>query len=433
MKPLRSYRSNATGVYLFLEFASSAAFSMMFVVMSLYEATTAGLSPLQLVLVGTTVEASVFLFEVPTGVVADAYSRRLSIVIGYVIMGAGFLVEGLFPAFLPIVLAQILWGLGYTFTSGATQAWITDEIGEEPANRLFLRAAQVGLFASLIGMGAAALVGGRDAALPIRAGGIVVMLIGAVLALIMPETGFKAMPWEDRNTWQHMWHTFQEGLKAVRSRPRLMSIVGVELVFGLYSEGFDRLWVKHLLDRFELPIFFGSNQVAFFAVLRMAGTLLAMLALRMVEKRVSTGSPLAIGRAMLLVTGTISVAMVGFAWSPYLAASLVLYLIIYVVRNTGFPLQTAWINQKLEPKVRATIHSMFGQVDAVGQVAGGPGVGLIARFFSVAAAITTSALLLSPALFLIGQANRLSLPGEESQAAPEAAESPGGSQPAREG
>ena len=101
------------------------------------------------------------MFEVPTGIVADVYSRRLSIIIGYLLMGLGFLVEGFFPAFLPILLAQVIWGLGYTFTSGATQAWITDEVGEDDANKLFLRGTQIGLFASLIGMGAAILVGAK--------------------------------------------------------------------------------------------------------------------------------------------------------------------------------------------------------------------------------------------------------------------------------
>jgi DHA3 family tetracycline resistance protein-like MFS transporter len=47
--------------YLFIEFAASAFLSMVFVTMSLYEVTIANLSPLQLVLVGTTVELSVFL------------------------------------------------------------------------------------------------------------------------------------------------------------------------------------------------------------------------------------------------------------------------------------------------------------------------------------------------------------------------------------
>jgi DHA3 family tetracycline resistance protein-like MFS transporter len=256
-----SLKVNARSVYLFIEFSASIFFAMLFVVTSLYEATVAGLTPVQLILVGTALEVSAFLFEVPTGIVADVYSRRLSIIIGYVLMGLGFLIEGFFPSFLPILLAQVVWGLGYTFTSGATEAWISDEIGEDDANRLFLRATQVGLFASLIGMGLAVLVGANNVALPIQVGAVGVILIGITLAFIMPETGFHPTPREDRNTWQHMWHTFKQGTDAVRAKPRLMSIIGVGLFYGIYSEGFDRLWVKHLLDTFELPIIFGSNQV----------------------------------------------------------------------------------------------------------------------------------------------------------------------------
>lgn len=406
-------KTDATRVYLFVEFTASAFFSMMFVSMSLYEAVVAGLTPLQLVLVGTAVELSVFLFEVPTGVVADVYSRRLSIIIGYLLMGAGFLVEGLFPAFLPILVAQVIWGLGYTFTSGATQAWITDEIGEEPANKLFLRATRVGLFASLLGMGAASLVGAQNVALPIIVGAVGVFLIGVTLSLIMPETGFHPTPREDRNNWQQMAHTFSEGLKTVRGRPRLMSIVGIGLFYGLHSEGFDRLWVKLLLDNFDLPVLFGNNEVAFFAALRIAGTILTIFAVRLVENRVDTGEPLAIGRAMLGVTAGISLAMVGFALSPFLLLAMVLFLVIDVLRDISYPLRVAWINQKLDSQVRATVHSMFGQVDAVGQIAGGPGVGLIANLASVVVAISTSGLLLTPALFLIGRANRL--PAEEAK------------------
>lgn len=411
---------NPTRVYLFIEFAASAFFAMMFVSMSLYEVTVAGLTPLQLVLVGTTVEASVFLFEVPTGVVADVISRRLSIIIGYLLMGIGFLVEGLFPFFLPILLAQVLWGLGYTFTSGATEAWISDEIGEEPANQLFLRATRVGLIASLLGMGAAVFIGSQNVALPILVGAGGVVLIGITLALIMPETGFKPTPKEDRNTWQQMGHTFKEGIAAIRARPRLMTILGIGLFYGLYSEGFDRLWVKLLLDNFSLPILFGSNEVAFFAALRVAGTILTIFAINFVEKRVDMGSPLAIGRAMFGATAGISLAMVGFALSPFLLLALGLYLVIDVLRDIRYPLQTAWINQKLDSGTRATVLSMSGQVDAIGQIAGGPGVGLIANLVSVTAAIVTSGLLLSPALPLIGRANAQSR--EQAEAELEAAD-----------
>lgn len=409
-----------TKVYLFIEFAASAFFAMMFVSLSLYEVTVAGLTPLQLILVGTTVEAAIFVFEVPTGVVADVVSRRTSVIIGYLIMGIGFLVEGLFPLFLPILLAQILWGLGYTFTSGATEAWISDEIGEESANQLFLRATRVGLIASLLGMGAAVLIGGQNVAIPILAGAVGVTLIGITLMLIMPETGFKPTPQEDRNTWQQMGHTFKEGIAAVRARPRLMTVLGIGLFYGLYSEGFDRLWVKHLLDVFELPVIFGNNQIAFFGILRAGGTILTIFFLRFVEKRLDTSQPHAIGRAMFLITGLISAALIGFALSPFLGLALGLYLLIDMLRDVAMPLYTAWVNQKLDSGTRATVLSMSGQVDAIGQIAGGPGVGLIANLVSVVAAITTSGLLLSPALFLIGRANTQS--AEQVEAESEAAD-----------
>ena len=400
---------NATTIYLFIEIAASIFFPMIFVASSLYQVTVAELTPLQLVLIGTALEVSAFIFEVPTGVVADVYSRRLSIIIGYVLMGSGFLVEGFFPAFLPILLAQVIWGLGYTFTSGATEAWISDEIGEESANKLFLRATRVGLWASLVGMGLAAFIGGANTALPIRVGGAGIVLIGMVLVLTMPETGFNPTPREDRNDWQQMGHTFKQGITAVRARPRLMMVLGIGLFYGLYSEGFDRLWVKHLLDNFELPAIFMGNQVAFFGALRAVGTVATIIAMRAVEKRLDTSQPRAIGRTMLFVTGAISVNLVGFALSPLLGLTLALYILIDVLRDIAIPLYTAWVNQKLDSGTRATVLSMSSQVDALGQIAGGPSVGLIAKLISVTAAISTSGLLLSPALFLIGRANRQSL------------------------
>ncbi len=403
-----------TKVYLFIEFAASAFFSMMFVTVSLYEVTVAELTPLQLVLVGTTVELSVFLFEVPTGVVADVISRRRSIIIGYLIMGVGFLVEGLFPIFLPILLAQVLWGLGYTFTSGATEAWISDEIGEERANQLFLRATRIGLMASLLGTGAAVLIGSQNVALPILAGAGGVILIGFTLMFIMPETGFKPSPREDRNSWRQMGHVFKQGLAAVRVRPRLMTILAVGLFYGLYSEGFDRLWVKHFLDTFELPILLGSTEVGFFGIMRAFGTVLTIIAVRFVEKRLDTSQPRVIGRIMLMVTALISACIIGFAVSPAFGLTIGLFLMIYVLRRVAMPLYTAWVNQKLDSGTRATVISMSGQVDAIGQIAGGPGVGLVANLVSVVAAITTSGLLLSPALFLIGRANTQS--GEQVEA-----------------
>ena len=121
-----------------MAFLMTAAFATS----GVYRFELAGLSPLQLVLMGTALELSVFFFEIPTGIVADLYSRRLSMLVGYTLIGAGVFLEGALPLFLTILLAQVLWGVGYTFTSGAIDAWLADEIGEERLSPTYLRATQ---------------------------------------------------------------------------------------------------------------------------------------------------------------------------------------------------------------------------------------------------------------------------------------------------
>ena len=397
---------DAYKLFIGLQFFNSMFFSMIFVVASFYEATVAGLTGLQLVLVGTTVEVTILLFEVPTGVVADAYSRRLSIIIGYFIMGLAFIVEGSFPRFVPILLAQVLWGIGYTFTSGATQAWLSDEIGEENANRALLRANQFDLAGALVGMLIAIPLGNIAVNLPIVSGGVLVALIAVALTLFMSEHGFKPVRREDRNTWQHMSDIFKKGLNAVRARPTLLAILGVGLVYGLYSEGWDRLWVKYLVDHFTLPSIFGMNEVAFFGLLRAGGMVLSIFAARMVEKRLDTSHAPSVARYMLGITVLLSGAILTFAFSPALIVSILAVWLVSITRNVMEPLYNAWVNQRLDSDTRATVISMSGQVDAIGQVASGPIAGLIS-LWSIRAAITGASLLLLPALPLITRANRL--------------------------
>jgi DHA3 family tetracycline resistance protein-like MFS transporter len=403
---LKIKKAQAYKVYLFMEAGGSLLFALAFAVVSLYEATVAKLTPFQLVMVGTTVEISAFLFEIPTGVVADAYSRRLSIILGWFLLGLSFLVEGLFPFFGMILLAQVISGLGYTFTSGATQAWITDEIGEERANQAFLRANSLGLAFALAGMLAAVLVGASRVNLPILVSGISLLAMALVLVLIMPETGFHPTPRQDRNNWAHMAKIFRDGLAAVRARPRLINILAIGLIYGLYSEGFDRLWVKHLITGFHVPVLFGQNQVTFFGFLRAGGMLASILATRFIEKRLDTSRPAQIGRAMLLVTALIAAGLIAFANAPILAIAIGVYCLISMGRNVAGPLYNAWVNQKLDSATRATVLSMSSQMDAFGQIGGGPLAASIAALVSVPAAISTSGLLLTPALGLIGRANR---------------------------
>jgi DHA3 family tetracycline resistance protein-like MFS transporter len=321
--------------------------------------------------------------------------------------------EGLLPLFATILLAQVLWGLGYTFTSGATQAWLSDEIGEERANLTFLRANKYSLGGSLAGMLLAILVGSRQVNLPILASGGLFIILAGILALSMPENGFHPAPREQRNSYQQMLRTFRLGLRTVRGQPRLITILGMGLFYGLYSEGFDRLWVRHLLGRFALPALFGNNEIAFFGILMVSGMLLAIAATALIEKRLDTSQPRLIARLMFGITIGIAAFIVLFAWSPFLGLTICIYVLLWALRNLVGPLTNAWVNQRLDSDVRATVLSMTGQVDAVGQIAGGPLIGLVAGLSSVPAAIAISGLLLTPALPLIRAADRKEPPAGE--------------------
>ena len=159
-------------VFLIGRFATGLSWEMFLVTYMVYYVQTIGLDPLQLVLMGTVLEAAILLFEVPTGIVADMFSRRLSIIIGTILMGLSFIAMAFWKPFGLILLAQALWGIGFTFTSGAEQAWITDEIGESNAAAVFLRGTQMELAGAFFGLAAGVLLGSLALSLPILACGI---------------------------------------------------------------------------------------------------------------------------------------------------------------------------------------------------------------------------------------------------------------------
>ena len=394
-------------VFLFLEAATALLFGVIFTMSSLYQVQTANLSALQLVLVGTALELSIFVCEIPTGVIADVVSRRLSIIVGVFLIGAGFVLEGALPVFATILLAQVLWGLGYTFTSGATQAWITDEIGEEAAGPAFLRASQLADLAALVGIPLGVLLGRVQLNLPILVGGGLFGVIGCVLILFMPENGFQPTPRGERNTWQNMLHTLKSGMGMVRRRPALWNILMIGLFFGLYSEGYDRLWVKHLTDNLLAPSGSPIDPVILVGLITAGGALLSIAATELVRRRLDTSRPNAIARMMMVASAVMVVGLISFAQARSLVLGIGTIWLIDVFRSLNSPLYTTWVNQRLDPQVRATVLSMSSQVDAVGQIASGPALGMVGSMVSVRAAITASGLLLAPILGLFARALRM--------------------------
>lgn len=393
-------KMDAYRVYMLYTLLTDVGFALVWTLSMVYQVEIVELDAFQLVLVGTALETTAFLFEVPTGVVADVYSRRLSLIIGVALLGVGFALLGMVPIFGVILLSQCIAGIGYTFISGAGSAWLADEIGEAPAGRAYLRASQIGMIGGVAGIILCVGLGSIHLQIPIVLGGALFLVTAGMLALVMPEDGFTPTPKEERETWSAMRSTLREGGATIRRRPVLLTILGIMFVFGAFSEGFDRLWTLHLLENFSLPAIGSLNPVVWFGIIGIVSMVIGAAFTEVARRRVNTEKHDSIARALLVIHGLLIASVVLFAVSDTLALSLAAFWLVGSLRGVNGPLQMAWVNQGLDSKVRATVLSITAQTDAIGQIAGGPGIGYVGRVFGVRTALALGGLILSPGLAL---------------------------------
>jgi len=227
-------------------------------------------------------------------------------------------------------------------------------------------------------------------------------LLALFLALVMTEEGFVPTPPQERTTWRMMLRTAQDARLLVRRQPILLALLGTSLFYGLYSEGFDRLWTPHLLDNFQAPWHQSVEPVVWFGLIRAVMLLISLATTELARRRVDTNRPLPLARALLVNASMIILSLAGFALVKTFWLAILLYWWIGALRNIAAPLHTAWFNLNIdESRVRATMFSVSGQADAIGQIAGGPGVGAIGNR-SLRTALLTSAALLTPVLPLYG-------------------------------
>jgi MFS family permease len=398
-------RPPATKVYYGLQLLLSMP---TWVVISLYLVQELELSPLELVLMGTAMEASVFVFEVPTGVIADTYSRRLSLIVGFVIMGAASVLVGVFSEAALIIAAWALWGFGYTFTSGAYQAWITDEVGVDRVGVVFLRGARYSYVGALAGLALFVGIGTESLRAAVIAGGALEMACGLACVLLMPETGFRRRPRAERGTaFAELRTTAVNGGRFVRAQPVLLLVIGITFFAGMSSEAFDRLKDAHFLRDIGLPAIGDFEPVIWFGAFAVVAMVFGFFGVGLLLRRFERHGTAFIARALFGLTAALMVAELVFALTGSPAVAIVAVLAALLVRQLASPLYDTWVNQQIsDSSVRATVLSISGQSDAIGQTVGGPGLGLIGNVWGIRAALTSGALLLAPALALFGRAIR---------------------------
>lgn len=341
------------------------------------------LDPLELVLLGTAKEVTILSAEIPTGIVADMVSRRLSVIIGFLVCGLAIIGAGLVGGFVLLALTQVLWAFGSTFRSGAETAWYTDEVHSvDLVDTVLPRRARYQAAGAIVGVvGSAGLAASAGLTTSLIAIGVILMLWGVVLINWMPETGFTRPEAAMRSRFGAL---FMEGVHASR-RPALRILMIATVMTGFGSEAVDRLNVARL-DQIGLPQTISTPLViGAVVVTEMVGSILVLVIFsrrlagrRLVPTSVVLHVGTGIGVAFVAATGSITVALIAL-------------VVVGMLREVAETVTVTWANHFTDSSNRATVLSFVGQAESLGEISGGLVLGVVAQSAGIAAALGISA------------------------------------------
>jgi DHA3 family tetracycline resistance protein-like MFS transporter len=394
-------RLSARSVYLLFGAWGGFAWSLINAAWFLYYVTVAHLDPLQLVLVGTALEASYFVWEIPTGVLADTFSRRMSVIAGTAIIYLAWMGQGLVPLFVAIAGFEILRGLGEAFTHGAIEAWVAGECGDDGLDALFLRETQFTQIATLVGLPVGVLLATIDLRLAIVVGSGLGIALAILLIFVMPE---RHHPRRDEvRTWRATISTARRGMVAVRTSALLVALLGAEFFWGAASEGWDRLSDAHLLLDLQFPPF-GITPVVGFGVLSLVATILIIVTAQVVRRAVRRVDEQVVSRWLVALQLVRVACQTVFVLAPWSAVALAVGLLNAMLRASFYPLLNAWLIRRTDERLRATVLSTTSVASSVGQVGGGPISGAIGNLYGIPFGLLSSVLMLLPGTLIFARA-----------------------------
>jgi hypothetical protein len=281
-----------------------------------------------------------FVVEIPSGALADVWSRRRLYAAGEFLTAASYACWLLWPSYMGFALGFILWGAGGSLASGSLEALVYDEVGEHYAP-IIGRAETIAILAMLgatllaapaLALGGYALVGGLS---------IAIKTVGGALALRLPEN---RVPENDEKEGGYV-SLLQSGLTAVVKSPRLAWAVAIAALVAGFTA----------LDEY-LPLL-GRDKGAPTAAVPM---LFAVTALAMAAGSALAGRYPALGaKPLALVLGTSAAALAAGALVPHvlgmIAVSAAFGGLQFTIILTGTRLQ-----ESITGPARSTVLSVSG-------------------------------------------------------------------------
>ena len=381
--------------------------------------TVMGLSLVEVSVLYIVITISNLVLEIPTGVLADVYSRRLSVILGGLFIGITYTMVGVFPIFTVALLGGFIEAIGDTCVSGALQAWITDEVGEKNVGKVFLRGRQVGTPAHWAGVVLSIVLAAMlNYQAPIILGGALWFVLTIFLILVMPETNFQGIvPKSSGNSLlaplKASLAIFADGVRLVRGSPILQALFIAQLLSSAFADAFYKFSRAHILASFALPtitlpLIGALKDNVWFGVLEVLQGLFCLLGATVIRRTVRLDKSGAPARTLFAIYCVMLLASFVFAFTGHFGLTLAVWVIVSGLQDVGMPITEAWLNQNIPSKVRATVISMSGQTGMIGMLGSSASLGAYGDRFGVRSALALSGTLLFPLVLIYGRNARVS-------------------------
>jgi MFS family permease len=365
-------------------------------VTSLYLVVDADLSAFQLVFLGTAQGLTALACEVPTGVMADTISRKWSIVISHVVMGLSMLATGLVTEFPALVVTQVLWGLGWTFTSGAEIAWVTDELDRPDRIAGVLTAStrwqQLGAASGMVGFGA--LAWATDLGTSIVASGLAMLVLGLFVVARFTEHHFTPTR---AHRWRESVSIFRRGVHLARRDHEILLVFAATILVNGAAEAFERLFPKRLV---EIGFPEELDPIVWLTALGLVTLAVGALALRIVEARIDGVGVARRVYAAACFIGALGLVVLAHAPDDLTGMAGVL-LVSGIAWTVTRSVSVIWVNRRATNDVRATVQSFLAQAEYFGEIFLGVTLAIIAQTTSIATAMLGSSALVACAGMLV--------------------------------
>ncbi|HSK46945.1 MAG TPA: MFS transporter [Coriobacteriia bacterium] len=397
MKRTSSARS-VLFAYLLLAVLFTLGASLIWAINTIFLLRVGGLDLFQAMLVNSVFTLAQMAFEVPTGVIADTIGRRASIALSMLTLALSTLLYVLTPqlgwGILGFALGSVLLGLGYTFQTGAIDAWLVDALdaagSQVPRERVFAW----GQMSSNAGMVAGSLLGGilgqANLVLPYLVRAAILAVCFVIVLLMVHDLGFEARPLRLSTVRAEGKRIFVAGLRHGWHSPVIRPLLWVSAISGLFFMYGFYAWQPYVLR------LVGRDYVWLLGVVQAGSSAATIIGNALVGRVMSTRA----GRrdpVQVLVASTwvnaalvVGIGAVGIIWRQpgLLPASLAIgmWLIWGVIFGVQLPVRMSYINEHISSAQRATVLSLDAFFADAGGAVGQPALGWISERASISLA-----------------------------------------------